>query len=681
MPINFNAGVSGIRTARYVMEMIGNNIANVNTPRYSRQEAVLSTLPETSVCAIPRIGQGVQLNSIEAIRDNLVETKLRNLEGDLAGLEMSHQLLTQIEELVNDTTEGGINALVARLFNNFELLAARPQDSSVRIQLVNDAQRLAARINETDQQLEELQRQLRPEIDNRVDKVNDLLKQIAAVNRKIQWMENTDNGASANEFIDESNRLLSELTQLVKIEVREDGNHVRKVTLNGEILVLGDQASTVSVSDTNPSMLEIKSDGHIARTMPTGGQLGALFQFQNATIPQIRDELDQFTRGLLRTSNGTHAEGIGLNGRYTSLISEIPVADTNGDGDLTNDILFDNDGLKIAPKAGFIHITVANANSEPETFQRYEIPIEPAKDTLGTLATKLSAIPGLTASADPDTGLLSLSAQSGYSFDFAKPTDLGHLVSSNPNSPSIELGGEFSGMGTDEYTFSITEAVPGSGQTTAQIGQGSVTVQVLNRNGELVKALQLGQGYIPGEELTLGNGLTVCFGQGTVHVGETLSTPIYSADTDTADLLPALGINTLFSGQGARDIAVSERILQDPRNIAHALSDDPGDVGNAIRLSNLFQNAIAIPEFEPGVTVAGTFQNFVQKIGQDSASAEHMEDVKRKATESISALRESISGVSVDEEIANLLRFQQMFQASARHISAMNEMTQILYNL
>lgn len=665
------------------MEVIGNNIANVNTPRYSRQEAVLATLPEVPEHG-PYIGQGVRLHSIEAIRNKQVEDKLRGLEADVAGLELAKQLHGQIEEMVNDPTEGGINALTARLFNNFELLAARPQDSAVRIQLVNDAQRLATRINQLDTELDSLRRQLRPEIEDRLDVVNDLLKQLAEVNKRILWMEQNGQGRSANQFIDESNRLLSELSKQVKVEVTEDENHVRTIHLNGEILVSGEHASTLRVGETEPLVLEIEGgacDKVTRDAVPRGGELGALFSFYNEKIPAVREEFDLFARGLIRAINSIHAEGIGLNGRYTYLTSEIPVEDTNGDGDRTNDLLLENEGIKIQPKAGFLHITVVNENGEPGTIQRHEIPIEPAKDTLGSIAAKLDAIDGITATADRVTGLLRIMADPGFSFDFAKPTDLGNLVPNDSTSPRLVLGGEYTGKGTDQYTFSVITAEPAEGEAQAQVGRGTITLQVTDQEGNLVKVLNLGAGYIPGQEVELGNGLKISVGQGVVAAGTSLSTPVYSADTDTSEILPALGINGLFKGQGAGDIGVSERIASDPRNIAHALSNNPGDAGNALRLSSLFEHATDIPEFAPRVTIAGTFQNFVQKLGQDTLSIEYQEDTKRKAMEATSALRESISGVSIDEEVVNLLRFQQMFQASARHITAMNQLLQILYNL
>lgn len=678
MPINFNAGLSGTLTARRVMELIGHNMANVDTANYSRQVAHLSNLGPVPICEVG-IGQGVRLDAITSVRDDLVEERLRTGEGELAGTELSRRYLSQIEEVLNDPTEGGVNALVARFYNNFEELSVRPQDTAVRIQLVNDAQRLASRVQSHKQALVTLQEQIPGEINGRVESINGLLESIAETNREIQRIEAT--GEPANDFIDRSNYLLRELSKLVNIDVAEDENRVRRVTLNGEILVRGDQAATVRVSDDRPEELEIECDGRISHVTPRAGEIATLLQIRHQVIPEITKSLDDFATGLIRVVNGIHAEGVGLDGRFTSLTSENGVADTNQDGDRTNDLLFDNAGLLISPKDGFLHLTVVNENAVPPTYDRHEIPVEPSKDTLASLAAKLSAVPGLNASADPQSGQLKISAQTGVSFDFAKPTALGNLVRTDPGSPTVTLTGEFTGRGTDNYSFSIMDAVPADGASQAQVGQGAITAEVRDQNGALLKTLNLGEGYIPGEALTIGNGLSVRFGAGSVAAGNSLSSPVYSADTDTADLLPALGINSFFSGQNASDIRVSNRILSNPRNIAHSLTAAPGDAENALRLSALFDTVPNIPEFEAGNTIAGTFQAIVQDIGQRSQDTGMKEDNQRKSVEATSALRESISGVSIDEEMANLLRFQQMFQASARHISAMSQLLQILNQL
>lgn len=678
MPINFNAGLSGVLTARRVMELIGHNIANVNTPEYSRQVAILENLGPAPVCSVA-IGQGVRIETIKSVRDDLVETRLRNSDSFLAETEMMRQLVSQIEDLFNDPTEGGVNALLVRLYNNFEELSVRPQDSAIRIQLLNDAQRLADRIQEHQRNLIDLQEQIPQEIAGRVDQVNGLLERLAETNVEIQRLE--AQGQPANDYIDISNNLLRQLSKLINVEVREDENRVRRISINGENLVYLDQAATVRVSDTNPEQLEIELDGRLSHVTPTSGEIAALFEVQHSVIPEICAEFENFARGLIRVVNGIHAEGIGLNGRYTSLTSENAVGDTNQDGDRTNDLLFENEGILIQPEQGRLRIAVANNNTSPPTIDRYELPIEPAKDTLGTIAQKLAAIEGLNATADPATGKLTISAQAGYAFDFSKPTELGHLVRTDASSPKVNLSGEFTGPGTAHYSFTITDAIPAEGETQAQIGHGTITAEVRDQNGALLKMLSLGEGYIPGEALPIPNGLSVNFGGGIVSAGNRLSTPVYSADTDTADLLPALGLNSFFSGQGADDIRVNERLIQNPRDVAHALSPFPGDAENALRLSGLFDALPDALEIKAGVTIAGTFQNLVQDIGQRSYDLEFKENTQRQSQETIQAIRESISGVNTDEEMANLLRFQQMYQASAKHISTMNQMIQILLNL
>jgi flagellar hook-associated protein 1 FlgK len=236
----------------------------------------------------------------------------------------------------------------------------------------------------------------------------------------------------------------------------------------------------------------------------------------------------------------------------------------------------------------------------------------------------------------------------------------------------IELEGTFTGGANDELVF-----VPSAD---GQIGvSDGLQIEVYNQDGALVTTLDVGSGYEPGKSIDLGNGVSVSFGPGTVSAtdGQVFAADML-ADSDSTDLLVALGMNAFFLGSSASDIEVDPALLANPDRLAAGLGMANGDAGNLERM-------MALRDRDIGALDANTIEDFyadlVGDIGFETAGAEDALLAQQNLLAYLESERESVSGVNIDEEMVAMLEYQQAYEAAARFLAIAQEMTDTLINL
>ncbi|MFP6762582.1 MAG: flagellar basal body rod C-terminal domain-containing protein, partial [Planctomycetaceae bacterium] len=225
-------------------------------------------------------------------------------------------------------------------------------------------------------------------------------------------------------------------------------------------------------------------------------------------------------------------------------------------------------------------------------------------------------------------------------------------------SSSVAVSGSYLGEENDQLAF----AVVGTG--TVGLDE-NLQVEVRNSAGALLSSVEIGRGYVPGSEIEIGDGVTVAFGAGTVTTGDTLTLDVI-ADPDTANVLSALGLNTLFSGTTALDLKVTARLRNDPSAFAASRNGQSGDSGNLLRFATQRDSGIV---GGTDLTTEQYLADIVAESGQRVNDLQVADEQLLMIGESLSAERDSISGVSTDEELLNLLKHQRGFQAAAQLIS------------
>jgi len=248
----------------------------------------------------------------------------------------------------------------------------------------------------------------------------------------------------------------------------------------------------------------------------------------------------------------------------------------------------------------------------------------------------------------------------------------GSTISGSDNSVAPVISGSFTGEGNGIYTFKPTG--DGTIGTTAGLG-----VEVYDEKGDLVVTLDVGDGYVPGTDLTVANGVSVSFGLGDLSAtqGDLFDLDVVS-DPDTTDALVALGIGGLFTGSSAMDIGLRSDIELDPNMMAAAFSNAESDGG---ALLAMFGQKDAAQANLGGGTFDDFYSQFVGSVGFEASTAETAMNANNALLSSLQQQREQVSGVNLDEEMTNMLRYEQSYQAAAQYISAVNQMNDAVLNL
>lgn len=225
----------------------------------------------------------------------------------------------------------------------------------------------------------------------------------------------------------------------------------------------------------------------------------------------------------------------------------------------------------------------------------------------------------------------------------------------------------FSGsyVGTENQVYTLVPTGDGIVGTTQDL-----TVEVYDASGVLVTTLDVGAGYQPGTPLTLANGLKVSFGLGELSASNGDQLQIEAlADSDTADVLVGLGMNAFYTGTGAQDMAVRADLALDPRLLSASKSGAVSDNGSLEDM--LKMRDMSIGELS-GISFGEYYGDLVGGVGFDIEAAANAREVEQFLTDTLNTRREQISGVNIDEELVNMIQFQQSYSAAARYITVVN---------
>jgi flagellar hook-associated protein 1 FlgK len=249
---------------------------------------------------------------------------------------------------------------------------------------------------------------------------------------------------------------------------------------------------------------------------------------------------------------------------------------------------------------------------------------------------------------------------------------VGQTVSGQDLGVDVEISGDYTGEGNDRYSF----VARGDGEIGTTSG---LIVDVFNERGSLVAQLDVGEGYQPGTELAVAQGVSVSFGLGDVSSthGDFFSLDV-AADGDDTDVLVALGLNSLFTGAGASDISVRADILEDGSLLSTSRSSFTGD--NQALLDLLDVENVASSGLEDR-SVGEAYGRLIGTIGFEVNSSDAALRAGESLRTSLELRRDAVSGVNLDEEVVELMRFEQAFQAASEYISIVGRLEDELLSM
>jgi len=718
---DLSIGLSGLLVSQRALQTIGHNIANANTPGYSRQVNILSARnPLDTPYGV--IGQGVTIEEIKRMKDDLVSNQILSYKSLLGSSEIQSEVLKHVEGIFNELSEYSLGNTIEKFFEGIQELALAPEFMSSRHQVLQDGIDLANTFKYLDTQLKQLKFDNGEQIDAKVTELNTITAQIADLNQRITAIVLSEGNAS--DLMDQRDVLLNRLSELADIRVTNNDNGTINVLLGGTLVVHGNNTEPLSTTATGWGTYRIDGIATI-----NNGELKGLLDIQDVLLVSYMNDLDTLAASIIGQINNIHSEGAGLDGGFTTLTSTNavnsvtdqlsdtglafpPTVNTYTTGSIINSTFVGGDGYSTVNAAGTAFTSNVNVNdwvklsdgnhyrilsvvddttltvegefasgavatnditdgslyitiTDDATGAITKTSIAIASDeTLTTLAAKLNGVTNLNANISGE--IMTVYTDNGYTYNFTKALD------TNPGSvgsSTVSLSGYYDGSDNDIYTFTVQDAGTGS------IGTGSALIRVTDASGTVLANLDVGSSYTAGDVLQIADGISVSFGSGAIAVSDTLAFDVAS-DPDTSNVLTALGLNTFFKGSDASTIGVTQYIQDDVSRIGAASSDSPGDNTNVLRLADVQNNSAT-----SGESFRDYLSGIVSELGIDL-------QVKAGEEESFSSVllnfenrRQAISGVSIEEEMINIIRFQQAFQASARYVTTMAELGERLINL
>lgn len=316
---SLNIGLSGLQAAQGALNVVGHNIANVNTPNYSRQRVDLNAnLPQNF--GTLEFGTGVSLNNILGVRDKFLEMQITQSTSRQSGSNVRYNGVEGISSVFTEDGSSGLSTLVENLFKSFQQLAARPEDGSVRTNAVGQAQSLVNGLQSRYRLLEDQRTQADQSVESLVAEINTLTTQIAALNDRIS--SEPSEGADSDGR-DQRQALANKLAELVGIQVFEDNRNRLQITLDSgaAVLVSGTQAYTMLATPDaaldNHLRVEVDMGGATPINVTSAvreGSLGANLDLRDNILAGYQRELDQLAAGIVGQTNLIHRSGFDLSG-------------------------------------------------------------------------------------------------------------------------------------------------------------------------------------------------------------------------------------------------------------------------------------------------------------------------------------------------------------------------------
>ena len=305
-------------TQQQAISVTSHNIANVNTPGYSRQKLVMSTnVPSDS--EIGPMGNGVSPDAIERIYDRFINAQINNESQELGRWDAQKNAVESLEMIFNETYGYGLSEAMSEYWNAWQALTINPAGSAERQVLVTRAQILTSTFNKLDSDLTLSQQDLDLTIQGTITDINRLSAQLADLNQKIVASEiGTQN---ANDYRDRRDLVLKELSELIDLNAFEDANgSVSVLNASGRPLVSATASWQLSTELNVVSGLQdvvwLDDDGNSVNINNdiSGGKLKGWLEARDVLIPGFLNRLDALAQTLVTEVNNLHQTGFDLNG-------------------------------------------------------------------------------------------------------------------------------------------------------------------------------------------------------------------------------------------------------------------------------------------------------------------------------------------------------------------------------
>lgn len=643
-----NIGLTGLNAAQAQLVTTSHNITNAGVDGYHRQSVIQSNAtPQFS--GVGFFGQGTQIASVTRSYNQYLENQVLNSNASLASFSSYNSQISQINNLLGDSTSG-LSPALESFFAGVQEVASNPTSLASRQSLISGAEAMVSRFQSMDARLSEIRSGLEGEIASTVTQINTYAGAIAEMNQRIATAQVAGPSVAANDLLDQREQLVSELNKLVKVSaVTETNGSVSVFMGSGQSLVVGSTVNKLATvqdpSDPQRSMIAITSDSGASNTLPesliSGGALSGLLAFRRESLDPAQNTLGLVALGIAETFNAQHQLGTDLDGvlggaffnspapTVMPAISSARVAIEDVSQLSSSDYLLTWDGTNYSMKAvggsaialtlqadgsysgGGINFSISNPSQIPPT----GLLIQPTRYAASNLSVAISD-PRKVAAGDP--------------------------VSVAP--------GNYSGAVSDRIEGVKTLSVGGIDANSDGLADFSPITLSFSANA-----------------FTASSGTLERY---DASAGSWVASGAYNPATDSSgarfrvtDAQGGVDYSFEFTAVGAW--ASGESLVFSPT--AAGVSDNRNAVAlGALQTSKLM---FAGSSGTATATLQSVYAQMVTQVGNKTREVQVNEKAQETLLTQATDARDGLSGVNLDEEAANLMRYQMAYQSAAKVMS------------
>ena len=640
-------GTSALLAYQRALDTVGHNVANVNTEGYSRQGVELSARQPRGL-GNGFAGTGVDVTTVLRSYDQFITDELRSSTTGFVEQDTLASLAGGLDNLLADEF-AGLSPALGSFFDAVQGAADDPASTAARQVLLSEADSLVTRMRGLDDWMEDSRSGLASRMGTKVQEINQLAGAIADVNLQIMEARSGAGGQPPNDLLDKRDQLVLDLSAIVSVSTMTQDDGALNVFIgSGQALVLGVNQNTVAlqnrIEDPGQYELTISAGGSTAvviTDLVSGGELGGLLTFRDQVLDPALNELGRIAIELGSFMNAQHQQGLSLDG-------------------LPGQELFSVASPQLIPAAGNGgSIAVAFADVAQLTADDYHLRFDGSNWALTRADSgQLVSMTGAGTPADPfiADGLsltIGPGAVTGDNYDI-RPTRGGasgiNVLIDNPRelalASTVRTSTALSNAGTGSISAGVVTDINNPAFQSAP-GQLSPAVQIRFTSATTYEVLD----------------------SGTLAV------------VDTGSYDPATGADIFPTQNLGIDYGYQVHITGNPvASDSFAVAFNSGGTGDN-------RNALLMASMQTDRLMNGGSSSFndaygelIADVGSHARQAQIGSEVQLRVLEQSQAEWSSVAGVNLDEEAANLVRFQQAYQAAARIISVADEIFQTLIN-
>jgi len=680
--------VTGINAAQMGLMTTSNNISNASTDGYTRQRVVQASNP-TVMTGAGGLGEGVHVTTVERQYSQALNNQVLSAQTNVSSLDMYYSQISQIDNMLADQS-AGLSPAVQTFFDGIQAVATNPSSTSARQSMVSAAQSMVGSFQNMYSRLSELNNGVNSQITSTVTSINGYTSQIAEMNQQIV-ASSALNGQPANDLLDKRDQLVADLNKLVKVNVttNDDGSYNVFVG-TGQQLVVGSKTNTMSAmaSSADQSRIVVGLSGasgkaqELPESLISGGSLGGLLSFRSEALDTAFNQLGLVAANVTQTFNAQNALGMDMLGNIAQDVS----------GTVNPNFV-----------ANFFSIsdpTVTAKSTNPASSPVIEAKFDAASYNGANFYSNLTASDYQLSYDGSNLTLKRLSDNATWTG--ADITAINTALATDSKGPqgftlSEKLAGTYSAG--DSYLiqptrnaaqqFSVNANVAADPRLVAAATPVQSTANLSNTGSASVGTITMGPGYtniaLPinlsydGSQLTgfpAGSFVTVTSGSSSVQFPIAGPATVVPYTSGSGAKITISTDTTLYPD--AMSFSFSGKLNAGDGFALKANTKGVEDGGNIVRLGNLqTQNTTGGGK----ATFQDSYAAFVNDIGNRSSSAKISSSAQTALLSQATSARDSVSGVNLDEEAANLIKYQQAYQASAKVLEIASKIFDTLLSL